>query len=456
MLLQFFFTAAFASIGPYTTAVVYSALKPSLANPPEQRRTLIAFIGCCLVDVVCLCHLVLFLWCCNKSTLRTKLRASGPVQKNEEKRKSNIQKLRISNPVSVIKNPPASSASEKAMVDAKAAILGEKPIREQSASPRSSLLLSVVEDQPDQTQITVREIRINSGATQPTPPLTMTARGSGRASPLSTSFEFEQQYPRLSQEFNRVRVSQGLVPEPPTSPIRASQSMSQHSRPSQRPSGPRSPANSNYTSSASAHSPRQHIPLVQPSLHLHNTNSPTFSSTPLFPSSLRNSVAPTQLPAAAHLSNSTDGAHVSNYSNPLPASVPSIRLVSQNSIPPPDSSDSQPSTPQTSVRNRPRNFSLPPSVSHPISASVTQTSTLAQQSTLQQHNPQFQNPPAPTSNKPRSETAPAPTVRSGFRPSETYRMNQAFPVIGTAISTPDVSRPSSLRSVRVYDSDMRS
>src|SRR5579871_3178354 len=166
LLLQFAFTVAFFGIGPYTTAIVFRALKISSPNTREKRRALIAFTGCCIVNAVCLCHLALFLWCCNRVVLRSKLQTSGPTQKNTEKRKSNIQRLRISHPVSVVKNPPASSASEKALVDAKAAILGEQPIYDRSAAPSSSILLSVFEDQQDETP-TVHEISLHSGAIRP-------------------------------------------------------------------------------------------------------------------------------------------------------------------------------------------------------------------------------------------------------------------------------------------------
>lgn len=444
LLLQFTFTAAFAGIGPYTSAIVFRALKISSPNPLERRRALIAFTGCCMVDTVCLCHLVLFLWCCNRTALRPKLHTSRPTQKDVEKRKSNIQRLRISQPVSVVKNPPASSASEKALMDAKAAILGEQPLYDRSAAPPSSLLLSVFEDEPDETQITVHEISVHSGAVRPALALTTSSiSGSGRASPLSTSPEFEKQYPRLSQDFNGARASQEIISSSQTLPTKTSQSL---------PNGSRNSGNNNLTSPTSVHSSQQHIQPVQPSLHLHSISSLNFSSMPLHPSSLRNSVSQTQPPAPVHLSNSIDSTHSRNYSNPFPASVPSTRLILQSSILPTDSPPSM--SRQTSFGSRPRNFSLPPSVSCPVSPSVSQTPTLVQQPYLRQHNPQAQTPPISTAGESRPQTASAPSSGPGFQSSETYSMNQTFPMIGTAISTPDVSRPSSVRSSNVQDSAM--
>jgi len=448
LLLHFAFTAVFATIGPYTSAIVFRALRISSPNPLEQQRAMIAFIGCCLVDVVCLCHLVLFLWGYNRATLNTKPHTSEPTQNNVEKRKSNIQRLRISNPVSVVKNPPASSASEKALVDAKAAILGEQAAYDRSVAPPPSLLPSAFEDQPDHTQITIHEISVNPEAICSVPPLVMgPRRGSGSASPLSTSFEFEQQYPWLSQEFNRVRLSQDSISMPQTPPTRVSQSALPHTQTSQRPNGSHSSENSNFTPSASVHSSQQHIPPVQPSPHLHSVSS--LSSTPLRPSSLRNPVSQTQLPAPAHISNPMDGNNSRNYSNAVPASVPSTRLVSQSSILPTDNQSSM--KPRTSFSSPTRNFSLPPPVPYPVSSSVPQTSTSVQQSHLRSHNPQFPTPPISPTGEPRSQTVPSPSAGPGFRPYETYGMNQTFPMIGTAISTPDVSRPSSVRSLNVQD-----
>jgi hypothetical protein len=193
---------------------------------------------------------------------------------------------------------------------------------------------------------------------------------------------------------------------------------------------------------------------VQPSLHLHSTNSPNFSSTPLCPSSLRNPVSQTQPPTSTHLSNSMDSNHNRNYNSPFPDSVPSTRLVSQFSTLP---TDSQPSmTTQTSFSNRPRNFSLPPSASYPVSSSVPQTPTSVQQQHPRQHSPQLQNSPISTPIESRPQTASALSTGPGFQPPETYPINQTFPMIGTAISTPDVSRPSSIRSSNVQDFAMSS
>ena len=430
LLLQFAFTAAFAGIGPFTSAIVFRALKNSSPNSLEKRRAFVAFIGCCVVDAVFLCHLVLFLWCCNRVALSTKLRPSESTQTNVEK--PNIQRLRISNPVSVVKNPPASSASEKALMDAKAAILGEQPVYDRSAGLPSSLLLSVF-DQPDGTQTTIHEISVDSGIVCSVPALAASARSdSGRASPLSTSPEFERQYPRLSQDFNAARLSQGRTSTSPTSPTRPSQSVHSHTRPSQRLNGARSSGDSNFTPP-----------------HLHNTSSPNFSSTPLRPSSLRKSVSQTQPPAPAHLPNSVASTHNRDYSSPFPDADPSTQPVSQPPILP---TESQPSmTTRTSFGNRPRNFSHPEPVSY--SVAVPQTPTSVQQPHLRQHNPQFQTPPISTAGESRSQAA---TEAPGLHPSETYPTNRTMPMIGTAISTPDVSRPSSIRSSNVQDSAMSS
>ncbi len=436
LLLQFAFTAAFAGIGPFTSAIVFRALKNSSPNSLEKRRAFVAFIGCCTVDAVCLCYLVLlFLWYCNRVALSTKLRTSESTQKKVEK--SNIQRLRISNPVSVVKNPPASSASEKALMDAKAAILGEQPVYDRSVALPSSVLLSVF-DQPDGTQTTIHEISVNSGIVCSVPALATSARSdSGRASPLSTSPEFERQYPRLSQDFNTVRLSQDPTSTSQTSPTRTSQFVLSHTGPSQQLNGARSSGDSTFTSP-----------------HLHNTSSPNFYSTPLRPSQLRNPVSQTQRPAPAHLSNSVASTHNHNYSNPFPDADPSTQLVSESPILP---TESQPSkTTQTSVGSRPRNFSHPPPVPYPLSSSVPQIPTSVQQPHLRQHNPQFQTPPISTAGESRSQAAIAPSVGPGFHPSETYPMNQTIPMIGAAISTPDVSRPSSIRSSHVQDSAMSS
>ena len=441
LLLQFIFTAAFAGIGPYTSAIVFRALRINLSNPLEHRRALIAFAGCCIVDAICLYHLVQFLWCCNKPALRTKPQTSGSTKKDAEKRRSNIQRLRISNPVSVVKNPPASSASEKALVNAKAAILGEQPAYDRSIAPSPSLQLFSFEDKADQTHTTVHETSVNSGAVCPPLPPTGARRGSDSTSPLSTSFDFEKQYPWLSQEFNGVRVSQDFESAPQIPPTRISQSELSHTRPSQKSNGFRSSENNNFVSSASVHSSQQHMLPAQPCPHPHSTNSPNFSPTPFHPSSLRNPVSQAQPPAPAHLSNPMDSTHSRNYSSPFPTSVPSTRLFSQSSILPTDNQTSM--KPHTSFSSRPRNFSLPPSVSRPVSSSGPQTPTSVQESLLRQHNPQFPTPPI--------STMPAPSVGPSFLPSEDYGMNQTFPMIGTAISTPDVSRPSSVRSSNKQD-----
>lgn len=417
-LLHFLFSIAFVIIGPYTSAMVAGAFQKATPNTLPQRHAIIALVGCALVNAVGLFHIILFLWCCNDAVFGTKPRANVPAQKDEEKRKSQINQLRISNPISVVKNPVPASASDQALFDAKAVITGETPLFAQSEGSRSSSSLSIFEDQPKVPQITVREIKVNTADNKPinSSPLSSRARSaSGRASLLSTSLEFQQQYPQLSHDFKSPSRSQSPAPALQESPVRNSPARHSNTRLSL---GLNSGRNSRIadldTPEAPARTSQPHFQPARPSIPTTTKSSSNISSTPLRPSSLRTSISTTHLPPPAP---------VSEMSNTSASRSPKLIIPPTTSQPnEPKESPTSPSLTAPQPYN-PRNSACAPEVvpSSPPPSNVPQ--------------PQLTDPIYSSS---------TPNLRSSkiFNPdgsiSQSFTLNQAFPNLG---------RPASYRGV---------
>jgi len=339
------------------------------------------------------------------------------------------------------------------MVEAKAAILGEKRPAALSDESRSSLSLSIFGEKAESPRVSVGEVKVgtvaehspitsprmsmydmkgkvNSTGTKPvtSSPLRHSAVISPRsASPLSTSREFQQQFPRLSQDFNNLPTNRTSAPVPPDPPAQNSTSK----RTSRRLSWGRRNSRSQGTSQsnspeASRRSSQQQPPRAKPNL-------PTVPSEESIGSSarIRSSSIPPSIPTPK-LSAPEGSPKAANISVPRDPPTPT-------STPPPLSSRAQnPSS--TTTDPQPRPFSWRGS------ADVIEVVKVRSEALLSQ---EVQTPPSIESQPPMTNETSSNTHNSGFvadtvsanPPESVFSLNSESPTIRSRASVPTITSP---------------
>ena len=451
-MLHFFFTIAFVIVGPYTTATLNQVYQKALANSSSLSQAIIALIGCIFTDVIALCHLILFFWCLGDSAFGLKPRPDSPAKELEE---SQPKGARISKPISVIKNPPPASDTEKAMVEAKAAILGEKRPPAVSDETRSSLSLSIFGEKHEMPRVSVGEVKagtlaehspitsprmsmhefkskVNPVGTKPatSSPLRQSAVISPRsASPLSTSREFQQQFPRLSQDLNSLPTKRVSAPVPPDPPAQNSTSKHSSRRLSWRLRNSRSQGTSQPSSpEASRRSSQQQPPHAKPDLQTFPSEKSTGSSALIGPSSIPPSIPTPKLPAPE---GSPKAANISVPRDP--------KLPTPTSTPPPLSSRAQ-SPSSTTTGPRPRPFSWRGSADV---IEVVKMRLEPLQSQTVQTPPSIESQPSMI-NEPSSNTPDSGFVAeavSANPPEPVFSRNSESPTIRSRASVPTITAP---------------